>query len=130
MIGNKIAEARKKLSLSQAQLAAKLFISAQAVGKWERGESLPDIITLNKLANILNVDLNYFSGGFDSSEAETASNPEENTKDNQPKKVKWDMSTGNWVDADFSGLMDLQENSVLPTLKTVSLLAHNFRDLY
>ena len=66
IIGNKIADARKKLSISQAQLAEKLFISAQAVGKWERGESMPDIVTLNKLADILNVDLNYFSEKFNS----------------------------------------------------------------
>ena len=63
MIGNKIAEARKKINISQAQLAERLFISSQAVGKWERGESMPDIITFNRLAEILGVDLNYFSEG-------------------------------------------------------------------
>ena len=41
MIGNKIAEARRKINISQAQLAERLFISPQAVGKWERGESMP-----------------------------------------------------------------------------------------
>ena len=112
MIGNKIAEARKKLSISQAQLAEKLFISAQAVGKWERGESLPDILTLNKLADILNIDLNYFSEKFNSSETEKVSNPEEKTK-----KLNWDMSGGNWIDADFSGLKDLQEKFI--KLRTV-----------
>ncbi|MBB6108164.1 Uncharacterized protein YjbI, contains pentapeptide repeats [Mucilaginibacter lappiensis] len=61
MIGNKIAGARKKINMSQAGLAAHVFVSPQAVGKWERGESLPDIITLNQLAKILGVDLNYFS---------------------------------------------------------------------
>jgi transcriptional regulator with XRE-family HTH domain len=61
MIGNKIVEARRKLNISQAQLADKLFFSAQAVGKWERGESMPDITTLIRLAEILGVDLNYFS---------------------------------------------------------------------
>ncbi len=61
MIGDKIATARKKANLSQAQLAEQLFISAQAVGKWERGESIPDIVTISKLAKILSVDLNYFS---------------------------------------------------------------------
>ena len=64
MIGNKIAEARKKINISQAQLAQRLFISSQAVGKWERGESMPDIITFNRLAEILGVDLNYFSEGL------------------------------------------------------------------
>jgi len=33
MIGSKIAKARKKISISQAQLAKRLFISPQAVGK-------------------------------------------------------------------------------------------------
>jgi transcriptional regulator with XRE-family HTH domain len=45
-----------------------VFISAQAVGKWERGESMPDIITLNHLAEILGVDLNYFSENFPSAD--------------------------------------------------------------
>ncbi|RYG21663.1 MAG: XRE family transcriptional regulator, partial [Chitinophagaceae bacterium] len=44
-IGNKIAEARKKINSSQAELAKQVSISPQAVGKWERGESMPDIIT-------------------------------------------------------------------------------------
>lgn len=72
LIGGKIAQARKKVNMSQAQLAQLLFISPQAVGKWERGESIPDIITFNRLAEILGVDLNYFSGNFPSSELETA----------------------------------------------------------
>ncbi|MBK6964789.1 MAG: helix-turn-helix transcriptional regulator [Bacteroidales bacterium] len=38
------------MNVSQAQLAGHLFISPQAIGKWERGESMPDIITLNRLA--------------------------------------------------------------------------------
>ena len=61
LIGNKITEARKKLNLSQAELAQRVSISAQAVGKWERGESMPDITTFSRLAVILNVDLNYFA---------------------------------------------------------------------
>lgn len=61
MIGNKIAEARKEKKMTQAQLAQHLFISHQAVGKWERGESMPDITTFNRLADILGVELNYFS---------------------------------------------------------------------
>lgn len=68
IIGGKIAKARKEINMSQAQLAQRLFISPQAVGKWERGESVPDIITINRLADILNVDLNYFSENFQSEE--------------------------------------------------------------
>src|ERR1700716_4088173 len=73
MIGSKIAKARKKINLSQAQLSEQLFISPQAVGKWERGESIPDIVTINKLAKMLGVDLNYFSEDSPSSEDGQAS---------------------------------------------------------
>ncbi|MBC9909392.1 pentapeptide repeat-containing protein [Chitinophaga varians] len=71
-IGSKIAKARKETNMSQAQLAQQLFISPQAVGKWERGESVPDIITINRLAAILSVDLNYFSADFESVKEDTA----------------------------------------------------------
>jgi len=115
MIGNKIAVARKKINISQAELAQRLFISSQAVGKWERGESLPDIITLDHLAEILGVDLNYFSENFQFAATEitpvesAVSKSEELPSGNQKKKLNWDMSRGNWVDADFSGLKNLHE---------------------
>ncbi len=54
IIGNKIAEGlRKKINISQAELAGQLFLlSPQAVGKWRRGESIPNIVTFNRLAEI------------------------------------------------------------------------------
>jgi len=111
MIGNKIAEARKKLNISQAQLAEQLFISAQAVGKWERGESMPDIVTLNRLAEILGVDLNYFSAGSRPETTEIASDESSDklSAEMPERRLSWDMSRGNWVDADFSGLKNLHE---------------------
>ena len=111
MIGNKIAEARKKINISQAQLAQRLFISAQAVGKWERGESMPDITTFNRLAEIFGVDLNYFSESFQSETTgmEPAKQSSELQIKEQKKNLLWDMSRGNWADADFSGLKNLQE---------------------
>jgi uncharacterized protein YjbI with pentapeptide repeats len=111
MIGNKIAEARKKINISQAELAEHLFISPQAVGKWERGESIPDIITINKLAKVLGVDLNYFSEDFQSTIAEirAVESSAEPALGQQKNKLNWDMSRGNWIDADFSGLNGLNE---------------------
>jgi uncharacterized protein YjbI with pentapeptide repeats len=113
IIGNKIAETRKGINMSQAQLAERLFISPQAVGKWERGESMPDIITFGRLAEILGVDLNYFSAkgnslSSDPSPAEViVKSSEEIQSVRSEKKPAWDMSRGNWVDADFSGLKNL-----------------------
>jgi len=115
MIGNKISDARKEKNLSQAQLAHLLSVSSQAVGKWERGESMPDIITFNRLAEVLSVDLNYFSESFQPAikeDGSTRSSIEQSTElpsEKMEKKRGWDMSEGNWVDADFSGLNDLHE---------------------
>ena len=114
-IGNKIAEARKKNNLSQAELAQQVFISSQAVGKWERGESMPDISTLNHLAEILGVDLNYFSENFQSVNTEVTNidsltkQPKESSSGRQKKKFNWDMSKLNLVDSDFSGLKNLHD---------------------
>lgn len=113
-IGNKIASERKKLNLSQADLAQKVAISPQAVGKWERGESQPDVSTLNRLAEIFGVDLNFFSDSFRQT-AFTGSFLQEQTAEIQATvsekkpELNWDMSQGNWADADFSGLNNLKE---------------------
>ena len=113
-IGDKIATARKKISLSQAELAQQVSISAQAVGKWERGESMPDITTLNRLAEILGVDLNYFSESFQTVDAEmTAFKKSANNlvefSNTQKKKPGWDISKLNLTGSDFSGLKNLHE---------------------
>jgi len=112
-IGNKIVTARKKANLSQAELARQVSISSQAVGKWERGESMPDITMLNRIAEILGVDLNYFSENFQSAgdEAGIVETIEKPSVESPAlgKKPGWDMSQGNWVDADFSGLKNLKE---------------------
>lgn len=113
-IGNKIAEARKKINLSQADLAQQVSISAQAVGKWERGESMPDITTLNRLAEIFGVDLNYFSESFQSLDNEKTSvdtmvKQSSDFHSVSQKNIGRNMSNGNWVDADFSGLKNLTE---------------------
>ena len=116
-IGHKIADARKKNKLSQAELALQVPISPQAVGKWERGESMPDISTLNRLAEILGVDLNYFSDRFQTEGIATTVQEKFEQKIAEapaivPRKKfdwNWDMSQGNWADADFSGLKNLKE---------------------
>ncbi len=48
----KIREFRKINNLSQKELAEKLFVTAQAVSKWEKGLSMPNPDTLVKIAEI------------------------------------------------------------------------------
>ena len=68
-IGSNIAAYRKRAGLTQAGLAEKLNYSDKAVSKWERGESIPDVLTLALLAeqfeitvNDLLVDFNQLPG--------------------------------------------------------------------
>lgn len=49
----KLQELRKKLNLTQEQLAEKMSVSKQCISMWENGERKPDIIYLKKLAHIL-----------------------------------------------------------------------------
>ena len=57
-IGANIAAYRKQAGLTQAGLAEKLNYSDKAVSKWERGESVPDVLTLAMLAEQFGITVN------------------------------------------------------------------------
>ena len=57
-IGANISAQRKLAGLTQAGLAEKLNYSDKAVSKWERGESMPDILTLIQLAELFEISVN------------------------------------------------------------------------
>ena len=52
-----ILQARKRLQMTQKDLADKLYVSDKAVSKWERGLCFPDISVLIPLTEILNISL-------------------------------------------------------------------------
>lgn len=56
-IGQNIAELRKKKGLTQEELAEKMCVTAQAVSKWERDASYPDVTVLSTLAQALGVSV-------------------------------------------------------------------------
>ena len=57
-IGANIAAYRKRAGMTQAGLAEKLNYSDKAISKWERGESVPDVLTLAQLADQFGVTVN------------------------------------------------------------------------
>ena len=57
-VGANIAAYRKRAGLTQAMLAQKLNYTDKAVSKWERGESVPDVVTLASLAEFLGITVN------------------------------------------------------------------------
>ena len=56
-IGETIASLRKKKGMTQNELAEKMNVTDKAVSKWERDLSCPDINTISKLADILDVSV-------------------------------------------------------------------------
>ena len=65
LMGSFLQTERKKLGLTQSELAEKLNISPQAVSNWERGESIPDVSLLLDLANVLHCSVDsILSGGM------------------------------------------------------------------
>ena len=56
-ISKNLIELRTQARLTQAQLADMLNYSDKAVSKWERGEAIPDIRVLIKLAEIYNINV-------------------------------------------------------------------------
>ena len=62
-IGKFIAECRKNVGLTQAQLAEKLGITDKAISKWERGIAMPDTSMMLELCDILGISVNELLSG-------------------------------------------------------------------
>ena len=58
-ISKNITKLRKEKKLTQFAFANKLNYSDKAISKWERGESIPDIITLKQIADFFGVTVDY-----------------------------------------------------------------------
>ena len=57
-----IYELRTKKGLSQDELAEKVFVTRQAVSRWENGETVPNTETLKLLSDLFNVSINTLLG--------------------------------------------------------------------
>lgn len=88
-LAQQIRALRTAKNLSQDGLAEKLYISRQAISKWENGEATPDIDKLVQLAEIFNVSLDYLVLGKE---------PENNTKTTRAEQKLdiWQFIAGYW----------------------------------
>ncbi len=57
-----LAQLRAKSGLSQDQLAERVFVSRQAVSRWENGETTPNVETLKLLSRLFDVSINTLLG--------------------------------------------------------------------
>ena len=78
-----LAELRKEENLTQAEFAAQFNYSDKAVSKWERGDSLPDVVMLKTIADLygMRVDDLLTAGGVAAARAEAAESSSEKQHD-------------------------------------------------
>ena len=62
MLGDNIKMLRKSRGFTQEELAVRLNVVRQTVSKWEKGFSVPDAEVLQKLADVLEVDIKQLLG--------------------------------------------------------------------
>ena len=60
VLADKLTAYRKRAGLTQAELAEKLNYSDKSISKWERGDGMPDLLVLCKLADLYDVPLDAF----------------------------------------------------------------------
>ncbi|AXQ77606.1 XRE family transcriptional regulator [Streptococcus chenjunshii] len=87
---NQLKKYRTERGMSQEELANKLFISRQAVSKWEKDEAKPDLDNVVKLSEIFDISLDELILGKESTvqpvyESEFLSNPNTGTYEKQRK---------------------------------------------
>ena len=57
-----LLELRTQKGLSQDELAEKIFVTRQAVSRWENGETIPNTETLKLLSKFFDVSINTLLG--------------------------------------------------------------------
>ncbi|NCB48407.1 MAG: XRE family transcriptional regulator [Clostridia bacterium] len=60
IIANNLVKYRKAAKLTQLELAERLLYSDKNISKWERGESIPDVLILKQIADIFGITVNDF----------------------------------------------------------------------
>lgn len=64
-VGERIAKYRKAAGLNQEELAGRLYVTRQALSKWENGLSVPTVDTLILLCQMLSVSFEEILGLFE-----------------------------------------------------------------
>lgn len=62
MLGKKIKELRLSRNMNQEEFGKKILHTKSTISKWENGSSIPDIITLQKISEVFEVDINTIVG--------------------------------------------------------------------
>ena len=107
-------ELRTKSGLSQDELAEKLFVTRQAVSRWENGETVPNTETLKLLSNLFGVSINTLLGAPDKRICQCCGMPLEDeiigkNKDGTLNEAycQWCYADGTYTYSDMDDLIDV-----------------------
>lgn len=108
-----IYDLRSKINMSQEELAQKVFVTRQAVSRWETGETVPNTETLKLLSNFFNVSINTLLGSPRELRCQCCGMPiDDGIMSREPdgefneEFCKWCYSDGKYTYSDMNTLID------------------------
>ena len=109
-----ILELRTKLGLSQEELAEKVFVTRQAVSRWENGETTPNTETLKLLSRLFDVSINTLLGSPRQLICQCCGMPLEDSSISRERDgffneayCKWCYADGEYLYHDMDDLIDV-----------------------
>ena len=124
-IANRLLQYRKRMGLSQEELAEKIGVSRQAVSKWERAEAAPDTDNLIELSKIYGVSLDeMLKGRPEADPNNTAEDPPtagNSDTDSTSEVFNAEDGVEFWFELDDGG-GDLEEDSSATEWKSIDEL--------
>lgn len=109
-----LLELRTKKGLSQEELAEKLFVTRQAVSRWENGETTPNTETLKLLSKLFDVSINTLLGSPRQLICQCCGMPLEDSNISKEKDgifneeyCKWCYAEGEYMYHDMDDLIDV-----------------------
>ena len=97
---NVILELRNKHEMSQEELAEKVFVTRQAVSRWETGETIPNTETLKLLSQLFDVSINELLGSPRKLVCQCCGMPLESTLISREKDGSFNEDYCKWCYAD------------------------------
>ena len=108
-----IYDLRSKINMSQEEVAQKVFVTRQAVSRWETGETVPNTETLKLLSNLFNVSINTLLGSPRELRCQCCGMPiDDGIMSREPdgefneEYCKWCYSDGKYTYSDMNTLID------------------------
>lgn len=109
-----IFELRVKKEMSQEELAEKVFVTRQAVSRWETGETTPNVETLKLLSKLFDVSINTLLGSPRQLICQCCGMPLEDSFISKEKDgffneeyCKWCYADGEYMYSDMDDLIDV-----------------------